>query len=813
MEYDTKLFGTDGGSDSISIHPDGNSSWTAVASDATWITIFQGDSGTGDGEILYIVSPYVGNGTARTGWITVGSQKVYITQRAYDLSIEPNGTNVVGNAGAGEFGVSASINDVWNAIVTEPWITLVSGYDAGTGNGVVRFLYTENTTGKMRTGKIIVAGEVYTLEQRARQMVSITATAEHGGHVSGGGSYDLGTQVTLTAVPDSGYAFSYWTGATNSMQNPITVTADVAKSYTAVFAPLPIAFTSVVSDTNGVLLAWNNLAWAGTYRIFRGTTSVPSSATELVELPNNGNCTYLDTTGDVDVEYWYWIEAEGPSDEVMSDPMTGRKEKPIIISPITYENLRGATNPNPPTYREGTLVSFQNPGAVTGYTFAGWTPSQITADMTGAQTVQAAWTANNYSIAYNPNGGSGTMEATAATYDSEATVATNGFTWTGHVFAGWATNATGEVVYAAGQPVTNLTAQSSGVMTLYAVWEPLVVAAPTVTPGDGTVFTESSCTVTISCATDGADIYYNIGSAPRATSRYLYSGPFTITDTSEIYTFARKEGVNSEPVTKVAITKRTLGLAEAAGAPDLTFTTGGDANWTPVGDTTSASGLSAQSGAIGDDSETWMQAAVTGAGTFSFSWKVDCEEDYIAHEAGWDHLAVSTNGGNGTWIEVARIDGTSGWLSRSITFADADTHTIRWTFVKDADQEDVFADRAWVSGVMWTPSGASGLAAWLAERNLTAETKAANGRTAAECYALGLDPSLATNDFRIVSIELVDGKPKVEWEPKTNRWTGAEIQAVLKGAVTLDGEWKSVEGATATEKAAMRFFKVVVEVQ
>ena len=89
----------------------------------------------------------------------------------------------------------------------------------------------------------------------------------------------------------------------------------------------------------------------------------------------------------------------------------------------------------------------------------------------------------------------------------------------------------------------------------------------------------------------------------------------------------------------------------------------------------------------------------------------------------------------------------------------------------------------------------------------------ANGRTAAACYALGLDPSLATNDFRIVSIELVDGAPKVEWEPKVNRWTGAEIQAVLEGAERLDGEWKAVEGASAAERAAMRFFKVVVEVQ
>ena len=66
----------------------------------------------------------------------------------------------------------------------------------------------------------------------------------------------------------------------------------------------------------------------------------------------------------------------------------------------------------------------------------------------------------------------------------------------------------------------------------------------------------------------------------------------------------------------------------------------------------------------------------------------------------------------------------------------------------------------------------------------------------------------ATNYFRIVSIELVDGKPKVEWEPKTNRWTGVEIQAVLKGAASLEGPWAEVP---AGSNPAYRFFKVVVE--
>ena len=818
LEYDTKLFGTDGGMDSISIHPDGNSAWTAVASDATWITIFQGDSGTGDGEIMYIVSPYVGNGTARTGWITVGSQKVYITQRAYDLNISPNGTNVVGNAGAGEFGVSASIGDVWTAIVTEPWITLVDNYDSGTGSGVVRFLYTENNTGKTRTGKIIVAGEVYTLEQRARQMVAITATAEHGGHVSGGGSYDLGSQVTLTAVPDSGYAFSYWTGATNSMQNPLTVTVDVAKSYTAVFEPLPIALTNVVSDTNGVLLAWNNLAWAGTYRIYRGVTSVPSSATVLVELPNSGNCTYLDETGDVDVEYWYWIEAEGPSDEVMSDPMTGRKEKPIIVSPITYENLRGATNPNPATYREGTLVSFQNPGAVTGYTFAGWTPAQITADMTGAQTVRAAWTANSYSIAYNPNGGSGYMEPRWTTYDKGTTIASNEFTWVGHVFVGWATNATGEIIYTAGQSVTNLTTQVDGMVALYAVWEersaprfyidangvltgvdldgatdivipdnvtsigigvfemcnsltnvtigngvtnigawafhlceslesvtmrgncpnvgegafygcgtvylpygnatydvvdgkwhnltvvyygePNVVATPTVTPSDGATFSGDSCTVTITCATEGATIYYSTnGRTPRFTEANRYTGPFSITGTTTVIAVSvlgDQEEYAEATITKVDAPQLTL--AGALDVPLLTVTTNGDAEWIPVSDASAkVGGSSARSGAVGMEQSSRLVATVQGKGTLTFWWKVSCEPDPRGRHT-YDNLSYAVDG-----TDVAWIDGETDWAQQSVTFDADGAHTVCWTYATDDWEEPGYSDCGWVDGVVWTP--------------------------------------------------------------------------------------------------------------
>ena len=200
-----------------------------------------------------------------------------------------------------------------------------------------------------------------------------------------------------------------------------------------------------------------------------------------------------------------------------------------------------------------------------------------------------------------------------------------------------------------------------------------------------------------------------------------------------------------------------------------------------------------------------MEMTVSGAGPLSFNWKADCEKD-PRNRYSYDLGAFAVDGN-----VTNRIDGTTAWQTVTVEIAEGGVHVLRWTYSKDDYDEDDYVgdDCIWVDHVVWTPSGASGLAAWLAERNLTADAHAANGRTAAECYALGLDPAEATNDFRIVSIEFVDGKTKVEWEPKVNRWTGEEVQAVLKGAERLDGEWQTV---TEENNSGFRFFKVVVEV-
>ena len=114
----------------------------------------------------------------------------------------------------------------------------------------MRYTYTDNDTGLQRSGKIVIDGEVYTITQASRLTVEIKATVLGHGHVEGAGKVTLGTMPWLTAVPDDGWRFLYWTGATgDAMQNPIQLTADVAKSVTAHFGAKSPVFTSAESST------------------------------------------------------------------------------------------------------------------------------------------------------------------------------------------------------------------------------------------------------------------------------------------------------------------------------------------------------------------------------------------------------------------------------------------------------------------------------------------------------------------------------------------------------------------------------------
>ena len=78
---------------------------------------------------------------------------------------------------------------------------------------------------------------------------ALTASAGEGGSVSGGGTFASGTQVSLTATPNSGYSFSGWSNG--STANPLNVTLNSNTTITANFEVLINSYTLTVLSSEG----------------------------------------------------------------------------------------------------------------------------------------------------------------------------------------------------------------------------------------------------------------------------------------------------------------------------------------------------------------------------------------------------------------------------------------------------------------------------------------------------------------------------------------------------------------------------------
>lgn len=111
---------------------------------------------------------------------------------------------------------------------------------------------------------------------------------------------------------------------------------------------------------------------------------------------------------------------------------------------------------------------------------------------------------------------------------------------------------------------------------LKATYKPIVstqVIKPVLSPEDGTTFTES-LTVTASCATEGATIYYTTNGDIPTTGSYVFpANGLTITETTTIKAMAANgELENSEVVTATYEKKVMQGVADELTADDFTAT-------------------------------------------------------------------------------------------------------------------------------------------------------------------------------------------------------------------------------------------------
>ena len=156
-------------------------------------------------------------------------------------------------------------------------------------------------------------------------------------------------------------------------------------------------------------------------------------------------------------------------------------------------------------------------------------------DITSGMTInlnQGTVSATTYTITFNSNGGSGTMNTQTVIENTATAINSNTFTRSDYTFSGWATSSTGSVVYADGANIT-----LTGNITLYAVWKQIVHTL--------------SATGTLStCATDSSGITVKYDDS--TITNYTISPTVAINNTESTKTYTISYAGLSTTVTQEA---------------------------------------------------------------------------------------------------------------------------------------------------------------------------------------------------------------------------------------------------------------------
>ena len=159
-----------GGQRAILVTAGSSCPWTAK-SNAAWITISGGASGTGNGTVSIDVAP--NTGLERSGTVAIAGQIYTLSQTAagapvpectFSLSLTSQSIGAAG--GPVSLAVLAGGGCAWSATANVPWLSITAGA-SGSGNGTVQFSVAANTDQAPRAGTLTVAGQTFTVNQAA----------------------------------------------------------------------------------------------------------------------------------------------------------------------------------------------------------------------------------------------------------------------------------------------------------------------------------------------------------------------------------------------------------------------------------------------------------------------------------------------------------------------------------------------------------------------------------------------------------------------------------------------------------------------
>ncbi|MCM3879033.1 MAG: hypothetical protein ND807_02895 [Vicinamibacterales bacterium] len=228
-----------GSSSTTAVTTSGGCTWTAT-SNASWITIASGSSGTGNGSVDYSVAANTVT-IPRSGTVTVAGQTLTVNQQAAACAynVSPNSQTLAASGGASTTAVTTSSNCTWTVTSNATWITVTSGA-SGTGNGPVGFNVAANTVTTPRTGTLTVAGQTFTVNQSAAACNYGISPASLSAAAAGGSS--------TTAVTTSSNCT--WTATSNASWITVTSGSSGTGNGTTGFT---VAANTVTSPRAGTL--------------------------------------------------------------------------------------------------------------------------------------------------------------------------------------------------------------------------------------------------------------------------------------------------------------------------------------------------------------------------------------------------------------------------------------------------------------------------------------------------------------------------------------------------------------------------------
>lgn len=162
-----RAFPSDGGSGTLAVTAsEASCAWTTT-SNASWVTVVSGQSGTGSGSVQYTVAAHTGDDT-RTATVTAAGITHTITEQGKSstsctFALSPSSASVASAGGVGSFDVTAPAGCVWTTRIVDAWIT-ITGADSGTGSGRIDYR-AEANSGLAREGTIVAGGQNFVLTQ------------------------------------------------------------------------------------------------------------------------------------------------------------------------------------------------------------------------------------------------------------------------------------------------------------------------------------------------------------------------------------------------------------------------------------------------------------------------------------------------------------------------------------------------------------------------------------------------------------------------------------------------------------------------